>query len=44
MATTNQPSLAVVKKIQALAKIAADLRQGKDYNNPQVGSDGRGDR
>ena len=28
----EQPSPAVVKKIQALAKIAADLRQGKDYN------------
>ena len=32
MATTTPPSPAVVKKIQALAKIAADLRQGKDYN------------
>ena len=32
MATANQPPPAVVKKIQALAKIAADLRQGKDYN------------
>ena len=28
----EQPSPAVVKKIQALARIAADLRQGKDYN------------
>ena len=32
MATANQPPPAVVKKIQALAKIAADLRHGKDYN------------
>jgi hypothetical protein len=32
MATTNQPSPAIVKKIQTLAQIAADLRQGKDYN------------
>jgi hypothetical protein len=32
MATTTPPSPAVVKKIQALAKIAADLHQGKDYN------------
>ena len=30
--TTNQPSSAVVKKIQALAKIGADLRQGQHFN------------
>ena len=28
----EKPSPAVLKKIQALAQIAADLRQGKDYN------------
>ncbi len=32
MATTNAPSPAIVKKIQSLAQIAADLRQGKDFN------------
>ena len=32
MAKTKQPSPSIVKKIQSLAKIAADLRQGKDYN------------
>ena len=28
----EQPSPAVVKKIQALAKLAADLRQGQHFN------------
>ncbi len=32
MTTANQPSPAVVKKIQALAKLAADLRQGQNFN------------
>jgi hypothetical protein len=32
MATTNQPSAAVVKKIQALAKLAADLHDGQHFN------------
>jgi hypothetical protein len=32
MATTNQPSAAVVKKIQALAKLAADLHHGQHFN------------
>jgi hypothetical protein len=32
MATTNQPSTAVVKKIQALAKLAADLHHGQHFN------------
>ena len=32
MTTANRPSPAVVKKIQALAKLAADLRQGQNFN------------
>jgi hypothetical protein len=32
MATTNQPTPAVLKKIQALAEIAAHLRQGQRFN------------
>ncbi len=32
MATTNEPSAAVVKKIQALAKLAADLHHGQHFN------------
>lgn len=32
MAKTNQPSAAVVKKIQALAKLAADLHHGQHFN------------
>ena len=32
MATTNQPSAAVVKKIQALAKLATDLHHGQHFN------------
>jgi len=32
MATANQPSAAVVKKIQALAKLANDLRHGQHFN------------
>ncbi len=31
MATTNQQSSAVVKKVQSLAKIGADLRQGQHF-------------
>jgi hypothetical protein len=32
MATTNQPPAAVVKKIQGLAKLAADLHHGQQFN------------
>jgi len=32
MPTMEQPTPAVVKKIQTLAKIAVDLRQGQDFN------------
>jgi hypothetical protein len=32
MAKKNQPSVAVVKKIQALAKLATDLHHGQQFN------------